>query len=116
MRKQVFVSIGFAAALCAPAMAQSAIDSEAWLTAPASVENPGAVRWRITTESSSGTPVVIGSGQTGGDRVVNGERAEVDLALRQSRRRQWLRACPPQTLLRLQVHRSCLLCRRRHAH
>ncbi|MAZ91150.1 MAG: hypothetical protein CMH94_04925 [Oceanicaulis sp.] len=59
-------------------MAQSAIDSEAWLTAPASVENPGAVRWRITTESSSGTPVVIGSGQTGGDREISAIAGQID--------------------------------------
>ena len=79
MRKQIVVSIGFAAVLCAPAVAQSAIDSEAWLTAPARVENPGAVRWRITTESASGTPVVIGSGQqTGGDREISAIAGQVD--------------------------------------
>lgn len=78
MRRQIVVSIGFAAILCAPVAAQTAIDSEAWLTAPASADNPGALRWRVNTETSSGTPVVIGSGETAGDREISAIASQID--------------------------------------
>lgn len=78
MRKQIVVSIGFAAMVCAPAMAQVPLDSEAWLTAPASTDNPGAVRWRVTAESATGTPLVIGNGQTGDDREISAIASQID--------------------------------------
>lgn len=78
MRKQIVVSIGLVATLCAPCLAQTTLDSEAWLTAPASADNPGAVRWRVTTESSAATPVVIGSGDAADDREISAIASQID--------------------------------------
>lgn len=78
LRRQIVVSIGFAAMICAPSLAQTTLDSEAWLTAPASAENAGAVRWRVTAESASGTPVVIGSGTAGEDREISAIASQID--------------------------------------
>lgn len=62
MRSYIVVSIGLMAACAAPALSQTSIDSQAWLTAPASEDGGASVRWRLTTETATPAPVVLPSG------------------------------------------------------
>ncbi len=59
MRIQIIVSMGIIAMAAASAQAQTSIDSQAWLTAPASPDSTGAVRWRLNTETRSPAPVIL---------------------------------------------------------
>lgn len=58
MRSYALVCAGLLSAICAPAMAQTPIDSQAWLTERPSAESTGAVRWRLSTETASSSPVI----------------------------------------------------------
>ena len=58
MSRQIAVSIGLMASICAPAMAQRPVDSQAWLTERPGPETTGAVRWRLTAETASNIPVI----------------------------------------------------------
>lgn len=62
MRSYIVVSIGLMAACAAPALSQTSIDSQAWLTAPASEDGGTSVRWRLTTETASPAPVILSNG------------------------------------------------------
>jgi hypothetical protein len=59
MRIQIIVSIGVIAMATATAQAQTSVDSQAWLTAPAGPDSTGAVRWRLNTETRSPAPVIL---------------------------------------------------------
>ncbi|WP_203292687.1 hypothetical protein [Maricaulis parjimensis] len=43
----------------ASAQAQTSVDSQAWLTAPASPDASGSIRWRLSTETSTPAPVIL---------------------------------------------------------
>lgn len=60
MRSYIVVSMGLLAMTCAPAMAQTPIDSQAWLTERPGPETSGAVRWRLSTETATTAPVIAG--------------------------------------------------------
>lgn len=58
MRRQIVVSVGLMASICAPALAQHSVDSQAWLTERPGPDTSGAVRWRLSAETASNTPVI----------------------------------------------------------
>ena len=59
MKVQIIVSIGAIAMATASVQAQSSVDSQAWLTAPANPDSAGAVRWRLNAEPGSPAPVIL---------------------------------------------------------
>jgi len=60
MRNYIVVSMALAALVCAPAAAQTPIDSQAWLTERPTPNSSGAIRWRLSTETATAAPVIAG--------------------------------------------------------
>jgi hypothetical protein len=77
MRKQLLVSIAFIAMSSPLSLAQTSADSQAWLNAPVGAEAGGTIRWRLTPETASPTPVIL-TESASDDREISAIASQID--------------------------------------